>query len=109
MVVHRRLTRSKTIAPPFGKPDVREWRVRKHHIRDKPISDFAIPASNIVPDDPEIVDRDMGELRTAGARDRHLAVCNERGKIRQGKVAAGDRTTALVTFKAATRSPTTHF
>ena len=51
----------------LGQADMRERRVGEHHMRDQPIIGPAVTASHVVPDDPEIIDRDMRELRAPGA------------------------------------------
>jgi hypothetical protein len=46
---------------------MRERRIREHDIRNEPITRLAVPAGHVVPDDPEIIDRHVRELRTASA------------------------------------------
>ena len=51
----------------FGEADVRNLRVREQTRGDDPVPCGAISASEIVANDSEIVQGDMGELRTTGA------------------------------------------
>src|SRR5271165_3304236 len=56
-----------TLSLGFGEADARQRRVGEHDIGNQPIAGLARAASHIVRDDPEVVDRDMGELRASGA------------------------------------------
>lgn len=47
--------------------DPRERRINEHTIGHEPAHLGTVPASQVVPDDAKVVERDVGELRAAGA------------------------------------------
>src|SRR6516165_6974906 len=51
----------------LAQSDVRERRLGEHAVWNQPIARTALASSQIVPDDPKVVDRDVRKLRTAGA------------------------------------------
>ena len=54
-------------ASPFVQPDPSERRVREHAVGNQPVARTAAHSGQIVPNDPEIVERHVRELRAAGA------------------------------------------
>ena len=51
----------------LGQADACERRVGEHHMRNEPIIRPAVITGHVVADDPEVVDRNMRELRAASA------------------------------------------
>ncbi len=65
-------------ASPSDRPTTGEGRFGEHHVGYQPVAGPAVPAGHVVPDDPEVVDRDVGELGAA----RALADGPDAGRVR---------------------------
>src|SRR5262245_58689178 len=51
----------------FAQSNVGQWRIREHAVGDQPVASAAVAAGKIVFDDPEVVDRGVGEVWRPGA------------------------------------------